>query len=110
MLGILFSQKSTLGVLSPWEPMNMSNQLDKDLLRGGKADQEEASHPGLAQFGSTSPVPDLRGQLNKKWSADQVTPHYRYGRIFTSVLDDCTCSSPAQTKSVFERISANSSA
>src|SRR3954469_19065626 len=30
--------------------------------------------------------------------------------IIVSVLADCTCSSPTQTKSVFERISATSSA
>src|SRR3954470_10565941 len=55
-------------------------------------------------------MPDPRDQLNKKRSADQVTPHCRCERIITSVLADCTCSSPTQTKSVFERISATSSA
>src|SRR3954469_18963961 len=45
-----------------------------------------------------------------KQSADQVTPHCRCERITTSVLADCICSSPTQTKSVFERISATSSA
>src|SRR5204862_2237933 len=53
---------------------------------------------------------DLREQLNKKRSADQVTPHCRCERIIASVLADCTCSSPTQTKSVFECISAASSA
>src|SRR4051812_13147998 len=58
---------------------------------------------------SASPVPDLREQLNKKRGADQVTPHCRCERIIASVLTDCTCSSPTQTKSVFERLSATSS-
>src|SRR4051812_5063666 len=59
---------------------------------------------------SISPGPDLQEQLNKKRSADQVTLHCRCERIIVSVLADCTCSSPTQTKSVFERISATSSA
>src|SRR3954468_25079041 len=55
------------------------------------------------------PVSDLRDQLNKKRNANQVTPHCRCEWIIASVLADCICSSPAQTKSVFERISASSS-
>src|SRR5436190_5640888 len=46
ILGVLLSRRSTLGVLFPHEPMNMSGQLGKNLQKGGKADQEGASHPG----------------------------------------------------------------
>src|SRR4051812_35339304 len=52
MVGVLFSQKSTLGVLLPQEPMNMFGQLGKNLLQGRKADQEDASRPGLVQLSS----------------------------------------------------------
>src|SRR3954469_10509227 len=50
ILGVLFSQRSTLGVLFPHKSMNMSSQLSKNLQQGGKADQEDASHPGLARL------------------------------------------------------------
>src|SRR5436190_5668080 len=59
---------------------------------------------------STSPGPDLRKQLNKKRRASRVTPHCRCERIIAFVHADCTCSSPTQTKSVFERLSVTSSA
>src|SRR4051812_35316895 len=52
ILGILFSQMSTLGLLTPQEPMNMSGQLGENLQQGGKANQEDASHPELAQLSS----------------------------------------------------------
>src|SRR4051812_3271232 len=55
-------------------------------------------------------TPDLRDQLNKKRSADQVTPHCRCERIITSVLADYNCLSLTQTLSVFECISASNSA
>src|SRR3954464_6321274 len=58
---------------------------------------------------SASPVSDLWDHLNKKRSADQVTLHCRCERIIASVLANCTCLSPTQTKSVFERISTTSS-
>src|SRR3954465_14477843 len=44
-----------------------------------------------------------------KRRASQVAPHCRCERIIAFVLADCTCSSPTQTKSVFERLSATSS-
>src|SRR3954471_123936 len=50
ILGVLLSQRSKLGVLFPHEPMNMSGQLSKNLQQGGKPDQEDASHPGLAKL------------------------------------------------------------
>src|SRR5436853_1299792 len=56
-----------------------------------------------------SPGGDLRDLLNKKRSASQVTPHCRCERIIASVLADCNCSSPAQTKSVFDRLSGTRS-
>src|SRR4051812_13601929 len=52
MLGVLSSQRLTLGVLFPHKPMNMTGQLSKTLQRAGKADQEDASHLGLAQLSS----------------------------------------------------------
>src|SRR3954471_22752152 len=108
ILGVLFSQKSTLGVLFPQEPMNMFGQLGKNLLQS-RPRRRKSSRTRAAQLNpSASPVPDLRRQLNKKRSADQVTLHCRCKRIIASVLADCTCSAPIQTKSVFERISATS--
>src|SRR4051812_24425844 len=56
---------------------------------------------------------ELREYNNKKkiWSGFLVTGYYsRCERIIASVLADCTCLSLTQTKSVFERISATSSA
>src|SRR5436853_4115402 len=58
---------------------------------------------------SASPGGNLRDLLNKKRGASQVTPHCRCERIIASVLADCNCSSPAQTKSVFDRLSGPSS-
>src|SRR4051812_1359822 len=50
--GVLFSQRSTLDVLFPHIPMNITGQLSKNLQRGEKADQEDASHPKLVQLSS----------------------------------------------------------
>src|SRR5437588_743218 len=83
---------------------------DTSTWRKRRQRRRKSSRTRTAQLDSTSPMPDLRGQLNKKQSADQVTPHCRCERIIASVLVDCTCSSPTQTKSVFKRISATSSA
>src|SRR3954469_14385901 len=63
-----------------------------------------SSARALCISGARSP-----GATEQEMSADQVTPHCRCEWIITSVLTDCTCSSPTQTKSVFERISASSS-
>src|SRR4051812_28873252 len=52
MVGVLFSQKSTLrGSTSPGT-YEHAGQLGKNLLQEGKADQEDASHLGLAQLSS----------------------------------------------------------
>src|SRR4051812_47119451 len=112
-LGVLFSRRSTLVVPFPHKPMNMSGHPNKKPQQDGKADQEDASHPGLTQLSSIDLHPRgpdlLREQLNKKRRASQVTPHCRCERIIASVLADCTCSSLTQTKSVFERLFATSS-
>src|SRR3954469_10194643 len=50
--GVLYSQGSTLGVLFPHIPMNMSGQLRKTLQQGGNADQEHASRLKLVQVSS----------------------------------------------------------
>src|SRR5436190_6857643 len=108
--GVLYSQRSTLGVLFPHIPMNMSGQ-NPSTRRKGRPRTRKSSQARTSQLDpSTSPGPDLRRQLNEKRRASQVTPHYRCERIIASVLADCTCSSPTQTKSVFERLSATSSA
>src|SRR4051812_27227504 len=51
-LGVLFYQKAMLGILPPQKPMNISGQLGKNLLQGERVDQEDASHPELAQSNS----------------------------------------------------------
>src|SRR3954468_10695381 len=88
-----------------------SAQQEPSTRRKGRPRRRKSSRTRTAQLDpSTSPGPDLREQLNKKRRASQVTPQCRCERIIASVLADCTCSSPAQTKSVFERLSATSSA
>src|SRR4051812_35986038 len=86
-------------------------QQEPSTRRKGRPRRRKSSQTRTAQLDpSTSPGPDLREQLNKKRRADQVTPHCRCERIIASVLADCTCSSPAQTKTIFERLSATISA
>src|SRR4051812_4067057 len=86
-------------------------QQEPSTRRKGRPRRRKSSQTRTAQLDpSTSPGPDLREQLSKKRRADQVTPHCRCEKIIASVLADYTCSSPAQTKSVFERLSATSSA
>src|SRR4051812_26904145 len=112
-MGALFSQRSTLGVLFPPQSYELVRSAQQDPLtsRKGRPRRRKPSKTRTALLDpSTSPGPDLREQLNKKRRASQVTPHCRCERIITSVLADCTCSLPTQTKSVFERISATSSA
>src|SRR4051812_35163845 len=88
-----------------------SAQQDPSTSRKGRPRRRKSSRARATQLNpSTSPGPDLREQLNKKRRASQVTPHCRCERIIASVLADCTCSSPTQIKSVFERLSATSSA
>src|SRR3954463_3634918 len=88
-----------------------STQQNPSTRRKGRSRTRKSSQARTSQLDpSTSPGPDLRKQLNKKRRASQVTPHCRCERIIASVLADCTCSSPTQTKSVFERLSATSSA
>src|SRR4051812_37500030 len=88
-----------------------SAQQDPSTSKKGRPRRRKSSQTRTAQLDpSTSPGPDLREQLNKKRRAGQVTPHCRCERIIASVLADCTCSSPTQTKSVFEHLSATSSA
>src|SRR3954467_9550866 len=104
--GVLSSQRSILGgSISPhcYEHVR-SAQQDPSTRRKGRPRTRKSSQARTSQLDpSTSPGPDLRKQLNKKWRASQVTPHCRCERIIASVLADCTCSSPTQTISVFER-------
>src|SRR3954469_7299130 len=88
-----------------------SAQQNPSTRRKGRPRTRKSSQARASQLDpSTSPGPDLRKQLDKKRRASQVTPHCRCERIITSVLADCTCSSPTQTKSVFEHLSVTSSA
>src|SRR3954471_13173601 len=88
-----------------------SAQQEPSTRRKGRPRRRKSSQTRTVQLDpSASPGPDLGEQLNKKRRASQVTPHCRCERIIASVLADCTCSSPAQTKSVFEHLSATSSA
>lgn len=52
---------------------------------------------------------DLGDHFNKKQSVDQVTSHCQCEQIVTYVLADCSWSSPALAKSVFECLSNFSS-
>src|SRR3954464_4488832 len=110
--GSILSEIDLGGSISPGTyEHDRSARQEPSTRRRSRPRRRKSSRTRTAQLGpSASPVPDLREQLNKKRSADQVTPHCRCERIIASVLADCTCSSPTQTKSVFERISATSSA
>src|SRR4051812_29302473 len=106
----ILSEVDVGGCISPgtYEHVRSARQ-EPSTRRKSRPRRRKSSRTCIAQHDPlTSPVPDLREQLNKKQSADQVTPHCRCERIITSVLADCTCSSPTHTKSVFECISATS--
>src|SRR3954463_10252240 len=108
--GSILSEVDIGGSISPGTyEHDRSAQQEPSTRRRSRPRRRKSSRTRTAQLDpSASPVPDLQEQLNKKQSADQVTPHCRCERIIASVLADCTCSSPTQTKSVFERISATS--
>src|SRR4051812_1350759 len=110
--GSVLSGVNVGGSISPHSYEHVrSAQQDPSTRRKGRSRTSKSSQARTSQLDpSTSPGPDLRKQLNKKRRAIQVTPHCRCERIIASVLVDCTCSSPTQTKSVFERLSATSSA
>src|SRR3954469_10332684 len=110
--GSILSEIDVGGSISPRTYEHVRSAQQEPLIRRrGRPRRRKSSRTRTAQLDpSASPVPDLREQLNKKRSADQITLHCRCERIIASVLADCTCSSPAQTKSVFERLSATSSA
>src|SRR3954466_8122664 len=108
----ILSEVEVGGSISPQTyEHDRSAQQEPSTRRKGRLRRHKSSRTPIAQFDpSISPGPDLREQLNKKRGAGQVTPHCRCERIIASVLADCACSSPTQTKSVFERLSATSSA
>src|SRR3954465_7117686 len=110
--GSVLSEVNTGGSVSPHSYEHVrSAQQNLSTRRKGRPRTCKSSQARENQLDpSTSPGPDLRKQLNKKRRASQVTPHCRCERIIASVLTDCTCSSPAQIKSVFERLSATNSA
>src|SRR4051812_36424203 len=110
--GSVLSEVNTGSSTSPQSYEHVrSAQQNPSTRRKGRPRTRKSSQARTTQLGpSTSPGPDLREQLNKKPRASQVTPHCRCERIIASVLADCTCSSPTQTKSVFERLFATSSA
>src|SRR4051812_14332603 len=110
--GSVLSEVDTGGSISPHPYDHVrSAQQDPSTRRNGRPRTRKSSQARTIQLDPpTSPGPDLREQLNKKRRASQVTPHCRCERIIASVLADCTYSSPTQTKSVFERLSATSSA
>src|SRR3954466_7184051 len=110
--GSVLSEVDLGGSISPHPYEHVrSAQQDPSTRRKGRPRTPKSSQARTALLDpSTSPEPDLREQLNKKRRAGQVTPHCRCKRIIASVLTDYTCSSPTQTKSVFERLSATSSA
>src|SRR3954462_1736220 len=110
--GSVLSEVNIGGSISPHSYEHVrSAQQDPSTRRKGRPRTRKSSQARTIQLDpSTSPGPDLRKQLNKKRRASRVTPHCRCERTITSVLADCTCSSPTQTKSVFERLSATSSA
>src|SRR3954463_1953863 len=110
--GSVLSEIDVGGPVSPqtYEHVQSAQQVPSTSRRG-RPRRRKPSKTRTAQLDpSTSPGPDLQEQLNKKRRASQVTPHCRCERIIASVLADCTCSSPAQTKSVFEHLSATSPA
>src|SRR5438270_685237 len=110
--GFVLSEVNTGGSISPHSYEHVrSAQQNPSTRRKGRSRTRKSSQARTSQLDpSISPGPDLRKQLNKKRKASQVTPHCRCERIIASVLADCTCSSPTQTKSVFERLSATSPA
>src|SRR3954470_13228877 len=98
--GSILSEVDVGGSISPRSYEHVrSAQQEPSTRRRGRPRRRKSSQTRTSQFNpSASPVPELLEQLNKKRSADQIPPHCRCERIITSVLADCTCSSPAQTK------------
>src|SRR5436853_4271533 len=91
-----------------------ASQLPQSVQHTGKGKKQSSYRPTSVitsdqPDSSASPGGDLRDLLNKKRGASQVTPHCRCERIIASVLADCNCSSLAQTKSVFDRLSGTNS-
>src|SRR3954468_15925708 len=78
ILGVLFSQKSTFGgSISPetYEHIRSARQ-EPSTRRKNRPRRRKSSRTRAAQLDpSASSMPALRDQLNKKRSADQVTPH-----------------------------------
>src|SRR4051812_25949353 len=109
--GSILSEVDIKGSISPQSYERVwSAQQETSTRRKGRPRRRKSSRTRAAQLDpSTFSGPDLREQLNKKRRAGQVTPRCRCERIIASVLADCTCSSPAQPKSVFERVFADSS-
>src|SRR4051812_14675635 len=110
MVGVLSSRRPILGFYSPrvniggstspgtYEHVRSARQ-EPSTRRKSRPRRRKSSRTRTTQLDpSASSVPDLREQLDKKQSADEVTPHCRCERIITSVLADYICSSPTQTK------------
>src|SRR3954467_4913658 len=110
--GSVLSGVNAEGSISPHSYEHVrSAQQNPSTRRKGRSRTRKSSQARTSQLDpSTSTGPDLRKQLNMKRRVSQVTPHCRCERIIASVLVDCTCSSPTQTKFVFQRLSATSPA